>query len=192
MFARAIKNLLHLMVRKMEKAFGVKNDAMHFIAETSIKAFVNLLFFTKLANHREVLSSDAKNVARIVAVQNVDCGHCVQACVNVALKEGMRPDWIRATLEQRSEALPAELQEIYDFTGHLLRHTYEEDALRESLRGRYGDRGLVDLAYAIASAQVMPLTKQALGFAKSCSKVEVRVEAARTPAATASLSSSAA
>jgi hypothetical protein len=164
----------------MEDALGVKADHMHFIIDTSVKAFVDLLFFMKLSNHREVLPVEATHLARIVATQSRDCGNCVQFCVNVALKDGMRPECIKAVIEHRPEALPPELQEIHEFTGHLLRHTYEEDALRESIRARYGDRGLLDLAYAIASAQVMPLTKQALGFAKSCSKIEVTVPGAST------------
>lgn len=177
LFGRAIRNLLHRVIRKQDAVLGVKSDQMHFIIDTSLRAFVDLLFFMKLATHRQVLPSDALHLARIVATQNVDCGTCVQFTVNVALRDGMRSEWIRATLEHRPEALPPELQEIYEFTGHMLRHTYQEDALRESIRARYGDRGLLDLAYGIASAQVMPLTKQALGFAKSCSKVEVRVAA---------------
>jgi hypothetical protein len=192
MFVRAMRKLLHRMIGRMEAAVGVENDSLHFIIDTSLGAFVDLMFFMKLASHREVLPSDAKNVACLVATQNLDCGACVQFCVNVALKEGLRPEWVAATVEQRPEALPAELREIYEFTGHMVRHTYQEDALRESIRARHGERGLIDLAYAIASAQVMPLTKQALGFAKSCSKVEVRVEKARAHAAVATPSRSAA
>lgn len=186
-FVRAIRTLLHRVIKKQEDVLGVALDQMHFIIDTSVGAFVDLLFFVKFANHRQVLPSEALHVARIVATQNVDCGTCVQFTVNVALRDGMRPEWIEATLEHRPEALPTELREIYEFTGHLLRHTYQEDALRESIRERYGDRGLLDLAYGIGCAQVMPLTKQALGFAKSCSKVEVTVETARSHAEQAPL-----
>jgi hypothetical protein len=59
----------------------------------------------------------------------------------------------------------------------ILRHTYQEDELREVLRRRYGDSALIDLAFAVAAAQVSPVTKQVLGFAKSCSKIQVEVRA---------------
>jgi len=191
-FVRVIRNLLHRMVRKTEDAVGVRSDHMHFIIDTSLGAFVDLLLFMRLASHRQVLPSEVLHLARIVATQNVDCGSCVQFSVNVALRDGVRPEWIRAALEHRPELLPPELQEVYEFTGHLLRHTYQEDALRESIRERYGDRGLLDLACGIASAQVMPLTKQALGFARSCSKIEVRVEGTSRSSVTETLSRSAA
>jgi hypothetical protein len=176
-FGRAIRKLLHEMIGKMEAGLGMEAPHMHFIIDTSIGAFLDLMFALKLSKHREVLPSEAAHLARIVATQSADCGSCLQFAVKTALKEGMRPEWIEAALDHRPQALPRELREIYEFTGHLLQHTYAEDELRESIRARYGDRGLVDVAFAIASAQVMPLTKQALGFAKSCSKVELKIAA---------------
>jgi hypothetical protein len=190
-FARPVRKLLHHLIRRQEARVGVASDHMHFIIDTSVGAFVDLLLFLKLATRRQVLPPEALHLARIVATQDVDCGSCVQFAVNVALRDGVRPEWISAVLARRPEALPPELQEICAFTGHLLRHTYEEDALRESIRGRHGDSGLLDLACAIASAQVMPLTKQALGFAKSCSKIEVTVGDAKQGAALALPSSAA-
>jgi hypothetical protein len=38
-----------------------------------------------------------------------------------------------------------------------------------------GDEGLVEMALAIASCRVFPITKRALGYAVSCSAVAVRV-----------------
>ncbi len=172
---RLFKKLLHRMVGKFDAMTGVTSAHMHFIVDASVGAFVDLMMFMRLLKHREALPSDAAHLARILSTVGVDCGTCVQVNVNLALREGMRPEWITAALEHRPEALPPELREIYEFTGHILQHTYEEDALRASIVKRYGERGLIDLAYAIASAQVFPLTKQVLGFAKSCSKVEVVV-----------------
>jgi protein-S-isoprenylcysteine O-methyltransferase Ste14 len=177
-----IKKLLHAMVRKFERKLGVTNEHMHYIVDASPGAFVDYMLFTKLATHRQSLPSDAMHLARIVSTQQRDCGSCVQVNVNLALRDGMRPEWINAALERRPEALPPELREIHEFVEHVLGHTYEEGELRESIRRRHGDAGLVDLACAVASAQVFPLTKQVLGFAKSCSKVRATVESAAGPA----------
>ncbi len=175
-FVRAIKRLLHRVIRKFEAAMGVGAEHMHFIVDTSVRAFLGVMLFRKMSTHREALGSDATHLARIVAVQHSDCGSCVQGNVNMALQAGMRPAWITAALERTPERLPPELREIYEFTNHILDKTYGEDELRASIRRRYGDRALIDLAYAIASAQVFPVIKQALGYAKSCSKVHVVVD----------------
>jgi hypothetical protein len=193
MLTRFVRTLLHRAVNKLEAALGVETEHMHFIIDTSVGAFVSLLVFMKLATRRRTLPAAALHIARVVATRSVDCGTCVQFNVNVALQEGARPEWIVAALERRPEALPPELREVYEFTERLLQHTYQEDSQREAIRARYGDQGLVDLALGIASAQTMTLTKQALGFAKSCSKVVVTVnDAPRAPARHDHLASAAA
>jgi hypothetical protein len=50
-----------------------------------------------------------------------------------------------------------------------------EEELRQRIRQRYGNEGLVEMALGIAAARVFPVTKRALGFATSCALVEVRV-----------------
>jgi hypothetical protein len=170
-----LTSLLHLLAEKIERKMRGSNDALHFIIDTSVGAFVDFLLFARMATSRRSLPKEAYHLARIVATQAVDCGACVQSTVNIALSDGVRPEWLRAALDRRPEALPAELKDVYEFVDHLLRNTYQEDELREVLRRRYGDRALVDLAFAIAAAQVSPYTKKVLGFAKSCSKVQVEV-----------------
>ena len=39
----------------------------------------------------------------------------------------------------------------------------------------YGDRGLVELALAIASCRVFPITKRALGYGTSCAAVTIEL-----------------
>ena len=51
----------------------------------------------------------------------------------------------------------------------------DDDTLRETLRKRYGEHGLIELAYAIASSRIPPTVKRGLGYAKSCSLVAVEV-----------------
>jgi hypothetical protein len=54
--------------------------------------------------------------------------------------------------------------------------TEPEEGLREQLQNRYGDAGLVELALAISSSQVYPITKRALGYATSCAKVTLNFD----------------
>lgn len=170
-----MKTMMHAMINGFDKKVGVPSVWMHHIVDVSLGAIIDLFMFMRLATHRQKLPSDAQHLARIITTQGVDCGTCVQVTVNLALNDGLNPEWILAALERRPAALPAELQDIYHFTHHILAHDYAEGELRETLRARYGERGLVDLAFGIASAQVFPLTKQVLGFAMSCSKVQVSV-----------------
>ena len=71
--------------------------------------------------------------------------------------------------------MPKELLDVVQFTRSVVTMMNDDDALRETLRKRYGDRGLIELSYAIASSRIPPTVKRCLGYAKSCSVVSVAV-----------------
>ena len=78
-------------------------------------------------------------------------------------------------MSETPDALPEDLADVYHFTAAVVRATGDEESLRQRIRYRYGEDGLVELALAIASARVFPITKRALGYAKSCALVQVEV-----------------
>ena len=51
----------------------------------------------------------------------------------------------------------------------------DDETMRDGLRQRYGDRGLIELSFAIASAKIPPTVKRALGYAQSCTEVSIHV-----------------
>ena len=57
--------------------------------------------------------------------------------------------------------------------GAMQANRQDDDVLRERLRARYGDEGLIELGMGIASARMFPAFKRTLGFAKSCAMVQV-------------------
>ena len=101
----------------------------------------------------------------------------MQIEVNLARKDGVPDNVIRAVLDNRPEDLPPELAEVYGFTKAVVEASGEEEELRERIRQRYGEEGLVELALGMAAARVFPVTKRALGFATSCARVEIKVSA---------------
>jgi hypothetical protein len=80
-----------------------------------------------------------------------------------------------AVLDSNPDALPEELRDAYRFAEAVVTANGEEDALRERIRLRYGDEGLIEMALAIATCRVFPIIKRTLGYAVSCSAVTVRV-----------------
>ncbi len=48
--------------------------------------------------------------------------------------------------------------------------------LRPEVVARWGERGLVTLAFAIASARVYPTVKYALGYGQACRRVAIAGE----------------
>ena len=64
-----VRGVLHRMVRMMERKLGVSNEAMHFIADTSVGAFLDLLLVARMAHRRASLPKAEYHLACIVATK---------------------------------------------------------------------------------------------------------------------------
>ena len=157
-----------------EKKLGVSMDYLRHIVDVSPAAFLRFASIMPFANSRKTLPVDAWFVAQIVALQQEDCGPCVQIGVNLAKQSGVATAVVGAALDGAPESLSPELADVYQFTKSVI-SANDNETLRQTLRQRYGERGLIELAYAIASSQIPPTVKRALGYAKSCSIVPIDV-----------------
>ncbi len=151
-------------------------EYLRAIARQSKWAFVKFLLILPLARHRRAVCVSAYFAARIAAARAQDCGACVQMETNMARQQGVPPEVLRAVLEDRSDGLPADVAAVYQFARAVAEQTDDEGALREEVRRYFGEEGLVEVAFAVATAQVFPVTKRALGYATSCSLVNVEVD----------------
>ena len=170
-----LKPLIRKVLDSQERKLGESLDYVRHILRTSLRAFFKFAKVLPLSAYRRVLPVDAHAVAVLVATADADCGTCVQIGVNLAQQEGVPNDILEATVRQRPDDLPEALANVYRFTKGVVESSGEEDALRDAMRAQYGEEGLVELALAIASCRVFPEVKRALGFAKNCKLVEVRV-----------------
>lgn len=159
----------------MEREFGVSLDYLRFVVRTSRKAFFKFAKIFPLAAYRSKLPPAPMNVARLVASMDADCGPCVQIGVYYAKQEGVPADVIRAVVERRPEDLSPELADVYRFAEAVLSDDPDQDRLRERMRERYGDEGLIEMSFGMASTRVFPMTKRVLGYATSCSKTKIAV-----------------
>jgi len=167
--------LLRRRLAAEEKKLGASMDYLRHILDVSPTAFFRFASIMPFANSRKVLPAEAWFVAQIVALQHEDCGPCLQIGVNLARQAGVDATLLRATLDGDIEQLPPELADVYHFTQAVVNTSGNDDALREKLRKRYTDRGLIELAYAIASGKIPPTVKRVLGYAQSCSVVQVEM-----------------
>jgi alkylhydroperoxidase family enzyme len=158
-----------------EKDLGVPLEYCRYIVRVSLRAFFKFAKFLAVDEYRRVLPPAPFHVARIVAVRDADCGSCVQIAVNQAKKAGLPAETLRAVLDGKLDDLPEEVRDAYRFAEAVVTANGEEDALRERIRLRYGDEGLIEMALAIAACRVFPMVKRTLGYAVSCSAVAVRV-----------------
>ncbi|HEX8395753.1 MAG TPA: hypothetical protein VF665_25595 [Longimicrobium sp.] len=174
-----IKRLILSMLARAERQFRLPGsmDYMRMIAGQSTPAFLKFSLFLPLSAHRTRVPVEVWFAARLAATRAQDCGTCVQMVVNDALNRRVPPALVRDVVAQRMDALPAAVADAYAFGRAVAEQDVMADVLRERIIERHGEGGLVELSIAIASAQVFPITKRALGMAQSCSLVAVEVPA---------------
>lgn len=168
-----LKAILRSRIDAADRRLGVSSDYLKYMLQTSLTGFLKFAKVFAPSAYRAKLPAGVYHAARIVATQDADCGPCVQIVVNLALADGISAETLRAVLDREYSRLAPELVEVVQFTEHVVRGTYEEEALRSSLKQRYGDAGLVELAIAISMVRVYPIAKRVLGYAASCEKVKV-------------------
>jgi hypothetical protein len=167
--------LINRKLNAEEKKLGQSVDYIRHIVDVSPGAFFRFASIMPFANSRKVLPKDAWFVAQIAALQHEDCGTCLQIGVNLARHSRVDPALIRAVLNGNCDELSPDMADVLRFTQSVVTASDDDDSLRETLRQRYGERGLIELSYAIASSRIPPTVKRALGYAKSCSLVPVEV-----------------
>lgn len=169
-----LKSLILRRLSVQEKSLGASLDYVRHMLNVSFGAFRRFALIQPMAGYRRVLPADAYHVARLVATQNADCGSCVQIEVNLARRDGVEPSILQAVLNDELDALPQELADVCRFTNAVVT-ARDDEPLREAVRARFGETGLVELALAIASSQVFPTVKRTLGYARSCSLFTVDI-----------------
>ncbi|CAN5582304.1 hypothetical protein BH23BAC4_BH23BAC4_10780 [soil metagenome] len=168
--------LIERRLRAEEAHLGASLDYLRHLLRLSRSAFFKFSLITPVSRHRRALPPGPYHVARIVAVQDADCGTCLQIEVNLAREADVPGSLLRALIEGRIGDLPPDLQDVAAFASSVAQADGEEDEWRPALLERYGEEGVAELALAIAMARVFPTLKRGLGYAKSCSLVQVEVD----------------
>ena len=161
-----MRKLILTQIDKQERVLGASLDWLRTFVSASLSAFFKFLLLTPIGNHRQRLPKNVWYVARLAATLHEDCGSCAQTVVNLARKDGVSRVLVNSVMHDQPERLSDELADVYHFTQSVVRQT-DGGELRETLRSRYGEQGLVELALAIATARIIPTTKRALGYAQS-------------------------
>jgi hypothetical protein len=124
-------------------------------------------------NYRRGVPPDAWYAAKIATTLKEDCGPCTQLLVTMAERAGVDAAVLRAILASDLQAMPEEVALGFRLATASLAHAKPADELRAEVRRRWGQRGLVSLACAIASARLFPTLKYALGHGEACRRVTV-------------------
>ena len=172
MFKWLIRNRLSAF----ERSFDYDLSYVRTLLAADPRAFWAFSRLTGLSRYRRDVPVDAYYAVKLVGTLAEDCGPCTQLVVALALRDGVKPQTLSAVLGDQQDALSEELRLCVAFARAVLARSQAAEPLREQVLGRFGERGLVSLAFALTAARIFPTVKYALGHGSSCQRVQVQGE----------------
>ena len=130
----------------------------------SPKAIRKMAGLHKLANHREVVPVEARFAAILVGELAEDCGPCVQIAVDQARKAGVPDDQIEAVLQAHQSAMSPDVGLAFRLARTVVTGTADADQLRQEVRDRWGEAGIVDLVVPMQVYRLYSMIKAGLGY----------------------------
>jgi hypothetical protein len=168
-----LKWLARRRLDAFDKEFGYDSSYVREILDADFDAFVKFAKAQGLSSYRKDVPAAVYAGASLVGVMAEDCGPCTQIGVTMAERAGVPADVLRAILEGDESAMPADVALAYRFARATLAHDPEADTFREEIVRKWGERGLISLAFGITVARMYPTIKYALGHGKACVRVKV-------------------
>jgi hypothetical protein len=156
-----------------ERDTGYDATYVREMLDADVKAVMTLFKVQGLARYRKDVPREPWYAAALVGVLAEDCGPCTQLGITMAEREGVNPDTLRAIVAGDLRAMPDDVVVAYRFAKASLAHSPAADELRTEVVERWGKRGLISLALALASSRVYPTVKYAMGHGKACTRLTI-------------------
>ncbi len=167
------RSLANKLLDRFEQRYDYDVNYMRHMLKTSPAAFKRLRHLSAFAAHRESVTIEASFAAKLVATVAEDCGPCTQLAAKMAEEAGMEVAQIEAVLERSLETMDPSTALGFRFAEALVFRQAELGKLREDVRTKWGDRGIIDLTVATQINRLFPMLKAGLGRGEACSRVSV-------------------
>jgi len=168
-----LKKWMHKQIAKLEREFGYDAAYLHQVIDASPGAALKFSLFQIMAKHRDSAPKDAWYAAGLAAALAEDCGPCTQLGVDMALRDGIPACDISALLRGDIEQASPDAALGFRYGIAVATNSPDALALSEQVEKRYGKRGQISLAYAVACTRVYPALKRGLGHGAACSRIVV-------------------
>jgi hypothetical protein len=168
-----LKALFHRSIRGFERMFGYDAGYMHEVTDASASAMFKFSLLQPMTQHRDGVPKDAWYAAKIAGALAEDCGPCTQLCVDMATRDGVAPDALAALLRGDMERTGADASLGFRYGTAMATNASDLLELVDQARVRYGERGLVSLAFVVTTARMYPTLKRGLGHGMACTKIAI-------------------
>ena len=168
-----LRSIARNRIRAFSKHYDYDASYMEAVLDASPSAFFKFAKLVDAASYRESAPIEAYYAAKIAGARAEDCGPCTQLTVNMALEAGAPRDQIEAVLTRDFASMNDDTALGFRFAEAVIDRAANEGALREEVRALWGDKGVIDLTFALQLGRMFPMVKAGLGFAQECRRVNV-------------------
>ncbi len=168
-----IRLLAHRWLRAFSRRYDYDTAYMARMLESGPSVLLKYGALNLLASHRRGIPRAPWWTARIRAALWEDCGPCVQLVCNMALEDGLEPAVVAGIASADMAALDDDCALALRFTEAVLARAPDAEPMREQVRLRWGDDGLISLALTVSTTRVYPCVKHILGHGRACTRVQI-------------------
>lgn len=168
-----LKWLIRRRLAAFEREYGYDVSYARALLAADTRALLAFAKIEAMGSYKRDVPARVWYAVKITGVIAEDCGPCTQLGVTMARKAGVPGAILAAVLRGDDAALPEDVRLGVAFARAALAHSPDADPLRERIVARWGERAVIALAFALASAKVYPTVKYALGYGKTCQRVVV-------------------
>jgi AhpD family alkylhydroperoxidase len=152
---------------------GVSMDYAYHLRDIAPSRLWRFTLIKAVEGGRKHTPAAVYHAAGMAAAMVEDCGPCVQIHVNLSLQDGVDADVLRSLAARHLEKVPAEVALAFKY-GEAVSKGEMADEMRDQIRAKWGEKGLIELAFAIAAARFYPALKRGMGYARTCERVVVK------------------
>jgi hypothetical protein len=155
------------LLERGERRCGVRLDYARQIASEDAGLFIRYGKIFSFLDPNAHVPAEAYHAARICGALTADCGTCLEAEINLARRAGVAEAVIHALLSQDTTRMSEETAAVVRLSCAVTSFGDDAEARRKVVEV-YGGAGLVELAYAMNGAALLPGIKRAMGYATAC------------------------
>jgi AhpD family alkylhydroperoxidase len=165
--------LLTRMLKWGEKQIGgVSMDYAYRLRDILPSRLWRFAMIKVVEGPRKFTPPEVFHAAGLAAAMVEDCGPCVQIHVNLALQEKVDAATLRQLVAGKVDQAPADAALAFRYGDAIARGIMAEE-LRDQILLRWGEKGLVELAFVVATARFYPAIKRGMGYAHTCERVVI-------------------
>lgn len=162
-----IRAILHHALSRFGRRYDYDTGYMAEMVRADMSGVLRLGGVAQFSGYRFGLPPGPYFTAKFVATRAADCGACLRLVAAMASEHGVRLESLVAAAAGDGAADP-DLRLAARFARAVLDRADDLSGLAVEAERRWGARGRMGLAAAVATGQFFPLLKRGLGHAQGC------------------------